>query len=66
MKKHFLLVDYEQLRCTKLFSLKQGIELVEEYKERFHELSIQNQVWESEAQLVARYKARFKWRFNLR
>ena len=66
MKKHFLLVDYEQLRCTKLFSLKQGIELVEEYIERFHELSIQNQVWESEAQLVARYKARFKLRFNLR
>ena len=66
MKEHFLPTDYEQLMYTKLFSLKQGTKSVEEYTEEFHELSIQNQVWESEAQLVARYKARFKWRFNLR
>ena len=53
MKEHFILADYEQLMYTKLFSLKQGTELVEQYMEEFHELGIQNQVGESEAQLLA-------------
>ena len=53
MKEHFILADYEQLTYTKLFSLKQGTELVEQYMEEFHELGIQNQVGESEAQLLA-------------
>ena len=41
---------------TKLFSLKQGTNSVEEYTEEFHELRIRDQVQESDAQLVARYK----------
>ena len=57
MKEHFLPTDYEQLMYTKLFSLKQGTKSVEEYTKEFHELSIQNQVQESDAQLAARYKA---------
>ena len=56
MKERFIPTDYEQLMYTKLFSLKQDTKSVEEYTEEFHELSIQNQVRESDAQLVARYK----------
>ena len=56
MKEYFLLNDYEQPMYAKLFSLKQNTKLVEEYTEEFHELSIQNQVWESDAQLAANYK----------
>ena len=57
MKEHFLQTAYEQPMYTKLLSLKQDTKSVEEYTEEFHELSIQNQVRESDAQLAARYKA---------
>ena len=57
MKEHFLPTDYEQLMYTQLFSLKQDTKSVEEYTEEFHELSIRNQVQESDAQLAACYKA---------
>ena len=40
---------YEQLMYTKLFSLKQGTKSIEEYIEEFQELSIWNQVRESDA-----------------
>ena len=55
MKEHFLPTDYDQLMYTKLLSLKQDTKSVEEYIEEFHELSIQNQVRESDAQLAACY-----------
>ena len=57
MKEHFLPTDYEQLMYIKLFSLKQDTKSVKEYTEEFHELSIRNQVWESDAQFATRYKA---------
>ena len=65
MKEHFLLTDYEQLMYTKLFSLKQGIKSVEEYIEEFHELSIRNQVRESDAQLAACYKVGLQMEIQL-
>ena len=65
MKEHFLLIDHEQLMYTKLFSLKQGTKSVEEYTKEFHELSIQNQVQESDAQLAARYKAGLQMEIQL-
>ena len=65
MKEHFLLTDHEQLMYTKLFSLKQGTKSVEEYTKEFHELSIQNQVQESDAQLAARYKAGLQMEIQL-
>ncbi|RVX03295.1 Transposon Ty3-G Gag-Pol polyprotein [Vitis vinifera] len=65
MKEHFLPTDYEQLMYTKLFSLKQGTKSVEEYTEEFHELSIRNQVRESDAQLAARYKAGLRMEIQL-
>ena len=43
MKECFIPIDHEQLLYTKMFNLKQGNKSVEEYKEEFHELSIQNQ-----------------------
>ena len=49
MNEHFLPTDYEQLMYTKLFSLKQGTKSIEEYIEEFQELSIWNQVRESDA-----------------
>ena len=65
MKEHFLPTDYEQLMYTKLFSFKQGTKSVEEYTEEFHELSIRNQVRESNAQLAARYKAGLRMKIQL-
>ena len=65
MKEHFLPTDYEQRMYTKLFSLKQGTKSVEEYTEEFHELSIRNQVRESDAQLAARYKAGLRMKIQL-
>ena len=65
MKEHFLPTDYEQLMYTKLFSLKQDTEFVAEYTEEFHELSIRNQVQESDAQLAARYKAGLRMNIQL-
>ncbi|RVW45061.1 Transposon Ty3-I Gag-Pol polyprotein [Vitis vinifera] len=65
MKEHFLPTDYEQLIYTKLFSLKQGTKSVEEYTEEFHELSIRNQVQESDPQLAARYKAGLRMEIQL-
>ncbi|RVW85285.1 Transposon Ty3-I Gag-Pol polyprotein [Vitis vinifera] len=65
MKEHFLPIDYEQLMYTKLFSLKQGTKSVEEYTEEFHELSIRNQVRESDAQLAAHYKAGLRMEIQL-
>ena len=56
MKERFIPTNYEQLMYTKLFSLKQDTKSIEAYKEEFNELSIQNQVRESDAQLIARYK----------
>lgn len=50
MKECFIPIDHEQLLYTKMFNLKQGNKSVEEYKEEFHELSIQNQVNKSETQ----------------
>ena len=41
---------------TKLFSLKQGTKSIEEYIEELCKLNIQNQVKESDVQLVAHYK----------
>uniref|UniRef100_F6H4H5 CCHC-type domain-containing protein n=1 Tax=Vitis vinifera TaxID=29760 RepID=F6H4H5_VITVI len=65
MKGHFLPTNYEQLMYTKLFSLKQGTKFVEEYIEEFHELSIQNRVRESDAQLATRYKVGLRMEIQL-
>ena len=65
MKEHFLPTNYEQLMYTKLFSLKQYTKSIEEYIEEFHELSIQNQVRESDAQLAACYNARLQMDIQL-
>ena len=65
MKEHFLPTDYEQLMYTKLFSLKQDTKSIEEYTEEFHELSIRNQVQESDAQIAARYKAELRMDIQL-
>lgn len=40
MEECFLRIDYELFLCTKVFNLKQGNKLVEEFMDEFHELSI--------------------------
>ena len=63
--EHFLPTDFEQLLYTKLFSLKQGTKSVEEYTKEFHELSIQNPVRESDAQLAARFNVGLQMNIQL-
>ena len=65
MKEHFLPTNYEQLVYTKLFSLKQDTKSIEEHTKEFHELSIRNQVRESDAQFAARYKAGLRMNIKL-
>ena len=65
MKEHFLPTNYEKLMYTKFISLKQDTKYVEEYTKEFHELSIQNQVWESDAQITAHYKVELRMDIQL-
>ncbi|RVX17088.1 Transposon Ty3-I Gag-Pol polyprotein [Vitis vinifera] len=65
MKEHFLPIIMNNLCITNLFSLKQVTKSVEEYTEEFHELSIRNQVRESDSQLAIRYKAGLRMEIQL-
>ena len=65
ISEHFLPTDYEQLIYTKLFSIKQDRKSIEEYIAKLHELSIQNQVWESDSQLTTCYKAKLQTTIQL-
>ena len=48
-----------------MFSLRRGTKSVQEYMKEFHELSIRNQVQESDAQLAAHYKVGLQMEIQL-
>jgi hypothetical protein len=57
LQEKYLPVDYEEMLFEELLFLRQGATTVEEYTNRFHELSIRSHVSETERQTIARYKA---------
>ena len=55
LEEQFLPFNYRQSLYQRLHSLRQGVRSVEAYTEEFHMLVVQNDLGESEDQLVSRY-----------
>jgi hypothetical protein len=56
-QEKYLPVDYEEVLFEELLFLGQGSSMVENYTNKFHELSIRSHVSETEQQNIARYRA---------
>jgi hypothetical protein len=56
LQEKYLPIDYEESLFEELLTHRQGNMTVDEYTNRFHELSIRSQVSETERQSIARYK----------
>lgn len=57
LQEKYLPVDYEEFMFEELLLLRQGNSSVEEFTNKFHELSIRSRVFETGRQTIARYKA---------
>ena len=57
LQEKYLPIDYEEALFEELLLLRQGNSSVEDYTNKFHELSIRSHVAETERQTIARYKA---------
>jgi len=57
LQEKYLPVDYEESLFEELLLLRQGSLSVEEFTNKFHELSIRSHVSETDRQTIARYKA---------
>jgi hypothetical protein len=57
LQEKFLPIDYEEALFEELILLRQGNMTVDEYANRFHELSVRSQVAETGRQTLARFKA---------
>lgn len=57
LQEKYLPIDYEEMLFEELLLLRQGNTTVDDYTNKFHELSIQIRVSETECQSIARYKA---------
>jgi hypothetical protein len=56
LQEKYLLVEYEEVLFEELLLLRQGTSTMEEYTNKFHELSVRSHVFETELQTIARYK----------
>jgi hypothetical protein len=50
-------VDYEEVLFEELLFLRQGTSTVEDYTNKFHELSIRSHISKTERQTITRYRA---------
>jgi len=57
LQEKYLPVDYEEVLFEELLFLRQGTSTVEDYTNKFHELSIRSHISETERQTIARYRA---------
>lgn len=56
LKEKYLPIDYEQMMFEEMLQLRQGILTVDQYTDRFHELTVRSKVVENEQQTLARYR----------
>ncbi|XP_068644824.1 uncharacterized protein [Aristolochia californica] len=56
LKEKYLPIDYKQLMFEEMLRLRQGILTVDQYTDRFHELTVRSKVVENEQQTLARYR----------
>lgn len=56
LQEKYLLIDYEEMLFEELLLLRQGAKSVDNYTNKFHELSIRSRVSDTERQSIARYK----------
>ncbi|KAG6761264.1 hypothetical protein POTOM_034472 [Populus tomentosa] len=56
LKEKYLPIDYEQMMFEEMLQLKQGTLTVEQYTDKFHELTIRSRIAETDQQTLARYR----------
>ena len=56
LKEKYLPIDYEQMMFEEMLQLRQGSLSVDQFTDRFHELSVRSRVVETEQQTLARYR----------
>lgn len=56
LKDKYLPIDYEQMMFEEMLQLRQGSLSVDQFTDRFHELSVRSRVVETEQQTLARYR----------
>ncbi|KAG6756914.1 hypothetical protein POTOM_037213 [Populus tomentosa] len=58
LKEKYLPIDYEQMMFEEMLQLRQGSLSVDQFTDRFHELTVRSRVTETEQQTLARYRTR--------
>ncbi|KAA8521887.1 hypothetical protein F0562_012799 [Nyssa sinensis] len=60
LKEKHLPIDYEQMMFEDMLQLRQGSLSVDQFMDRFHELTIRNKIVETEQQTLARYRTKLR------
>jgi len=58
LKEKYLPINYEQMMFEEMLQLRQGSLSVDQFTDRFHELTVRSRVVETEQQSLARYRTR--------
>ena len=56
LKEKYLPIDYEQMMFEEMLQLRQGSLTVDQYTDRFHELTVRSRIAETDQQTLARYR----------
>jgi hypothetical protein len=56
LKEKYLPIDYEQMMFEEMLQLRQGTLIVEQYTDKFHELTVRSKIVETDQQTLARYR----------
>ncbi|KAG6756672.1 hypothetical protein POTOM_040112 [Populus tomentosa] len=56
LKEKYLPIDYEQMMFEEMLQLRQGALTVDQYTDRFHELTTRSRIVETDQQTLARYR----------
>jgi hypothetical protein len=56
LKEKYLPIDYEQMMFEEMLQLRQGSLSVDQFTDRFHELTVRSKVVETKQQTLARYR----------
>ncbi|XP_041011327.1 uncharacterized protein LOC121255090 [Juglans microcarpa x Juglans regia] len=56
LKEKYLPIDYEQMMFEEILQLRQGSLSVDQFTDRFHELSVRRKIVQTEQQTLARYR----------